>query len=38
MEIVTAPDFCGSDEAAAFLRELQLILVQIGTCDGNMSG
>lgn len=37
MEIVTEPDFVNGDEAAAFLRELQSILVTLGTCDGKMS-
>ena len=38
MEIVTDPDFKNGDEAAAFLKELQLILVTLATCDGKMSG
>ena len=38
MEIVTEPDFRSGEEAAAFVRELQLILVRLGTCDGKMEG
>ena len=38
MEIVTAPDMSTGAEAAAFVRELQLILRQLGTCDGKMQG
>ena len=38
MEIVTAPDFSGAEDAAAFVKELQLILQTIGTCDGKMQG
>ncbi|GAB1601586.1 glutamyl-tRNA(Gln) amidotransferase subunit B, mitochondrial-like [Argonauta hians] len=37
MEIVTEPDFRNGEEAAAFLKELQLLLVTIGTCNGKMS-
>lgn len=38
MEIITEPDFRSSDEAASFVKELQLILQTIGTCDGKMEG
>ena len=38
MEIITEPDFRSADEAAAFVKELQLILLTIGTCDGKMEG
>ncbi len=38
MEIVTEPDLTSSLEAAALVRELQLILQCIGTCDGRMDG
>ena len=38
MEIVTEPDFGSGEEAAAFVRELQLILIKLGTCDGRMEG
>ncbi|XP_035825976.1 glutamyl-tRNA(Gln) amidotransferase subunit B, mitochondrial [Aplysia californica] len=37
MEIVTAPDFCGGDDAASFVRDLRDVLVSIGTCDGKMA-
>ncbi|XP_070553935.1 glutamyl-tRNA(Gln) amidotransferase subunit B, mitochondrial-like isoform X1 [Ptychodera flava] len=36
MELVTKPDMCNGTEAAAMVRELQLILQYIGTCDGRM--
>ncbi|XP_071787634.1 glutamyl-tRNA(Gln) amidotransferase subunit B, mitochondrial-like [Asterias amurensis] len=36
MEIVTEPDLSSSLEAATLVRELQLILQCIGTCDGRM--
>lgn len=32
------PDMSCGDEAAAAVRELQLILQALGTCQGNMSG
>lgn len=32
------PDMSCGEEAAAAVRELQLILQAIGTCQGNMSG
>ena len=38
MEIVTEPDFHSGEEAAAFVRELQLVLIKLGTCDGKMEG
>ena len=38
MEIVTEPDFHSSEEAAGFVRELQLVLQALGTCSGKMSG
>ena len=38
MEIVTEPDFRSGEEAAGFVRELQLILQRLGTCDGIMAG
>ncbi|XP_071087947.1 glutamyl-tRNA(Gln) amidotransferase subunit B, mitochondrial-like [Haliotis cracherodii] len=37
MEIVTEPDFTDGDDAAAFVKELQLILQTLGTCDGKMA-
>ncbi|XP_064638051.1 glutamyl-tRNA(Gln) amidotransferase subunit B, mitochondrial-like [Lineus longissimus] len=36
MEIITAPEFSTGIEVAAFLKELQHILLAIGTCDGKM--
>ena len=38
MEIVTEPDFKSGEEAAAFVKELQLMLQTLGTCDGKMEG
>lgn len=38
MELVMEPDMSCGDEAAAAVRELQLILQALGTCQGNMSG
>lgn len=38
MELVMEPDMSSGDEAAAAVRELQLILQALGTCQGNMSG
>lgn len=32
------PDMSSGEEAAAAVRELQLILQAVGTCQGNMSG
>ncbi|XP_078684326.1 glutamyl-tRNA(Gln) amidotransferase subunit B, mitochondrial-like isoform X2 [Branchiostoma floridae x Branchiostoma belcheri] len=37
MEIVTEPDMVDGAEAAALVKELQLILQALRTCDGNMS-
>uniref|UniRef100_A0A8C5D0G6 Glutamyl-tRNA(Gln) amidotransferase subunit B, mitochondrial n=1 Tax=Gouania willdenowi TaxID=441366 RepID=A0A8C5D0G6_GOUWI len=37
MELVMEPDMCCGEEAAAAVRELQLILQALGTCQGNMS-
>ncbi|XP_041057856.1 glutamyl-tRNA(Gln) amidotransferase subunit B, mitochondrial isoform X2 [Carcharodon carcharias] len=37
MEIVMEPDMCCGDEAAAAVRELQLVLQALGTCHGNMA-
>jgi aspartyl-tRNA(Asn)/glutamyl-tRNA(Gln) amidotransferase subunit B len=36
MEIVSKPDIRSSEEAAAYLRKLRVILRYLGTCDGNM--
>eukprot|EP00123_Amoebidium_parasiticum_P004025 comp15319_c0_seq1/m.12168 comp15319_c0_seq1/g.12168 ORF comp15319_c0_seq1/g.12168 comp15319_c0_seq1/m.12168 type:complete len:511 (-) comp15319_c0_seq1:597-2129(-) len=36
MEIVTEPDIRSGEEAAMFVRKLQGILQELGTCDGNM--
>jgi len=38
MEIITEPDFLSAEEAVSFVKELQLILQTIGTCDGKMEG
>lgn len=38
MELVMEPDMNCGEEAAAAVRELQLILQALGTCQGNMSG
>jgi len=38
MEIITEPDFSSTVEAVSFVKELQLILQTIGTCDGRMEG
>lgn len=38
MELVMEPDMSCGEEAAAAVRELQLILQAVGTCQGNMSG
>ena len=38
MEIVTEPDFNDGNDAAAFVKELQMILQTLGTCDGKMAG
>ncbi|XP_008396541.1 glutamyl-tRNA(Gln) amidotransferase subunit B, mitochondrial isoform X3 [Poecilia reticulata] len=37
MELVMEPDMRCGEEAAAAVRELQLILQALGTCQGNMS-
>ncbi|KAJ8335655.1 hypothetical protein SKAU_G00389970 [Synaphobranchus kaupii] len=37
MELVMEPDMQCGEEAAAAVRELQLILQTLGTCQGNMS-
>uniref|UniRef100_V9KML7 Glutamyl-tRNA(Gln) amidotransferase subunit B, mitochondrial n=1 Tax=Callorhinchus milii TaxID=7868 RepID=V9KML7_CALMI len=37
IEIVMEPDMTCGEEAAAAVRELQLILQQLGTCRGNMA-
>ncbi|KAK7469596.1 hypothetical protein BaRGS_00036386 [Batillaria attramentaria] len=36
MELVTQPDLTDGEDAASFVKELQLILRTIGTCDGKM--
>ena len=36
MEIVSRPDIRGPEEAAAYLAKLRLIMLYLGTCDGNM--
>ena len=36
MEIVSRPDIRSSEEAAAYLKKLRIILRYLGTCDGNM--
>ena len=38
MEIITEPDFSSSAEAVSFVKELQLILQTLGTCNGRMEG
>ena len=38
MELVMEPEMRCGDEAAAAVRELQLILQALGTCQGNMAG
>jgi len=38
MELVMEPDMRCGEEAAAAVRELQLLLQALGTCQGNMSG
>ncbi|XP_051561000.1 glutamyl-tRNA(Gln) amidotransferase subunit B, mitochondrial [Myxocyprinus asiaticus] len=37
MELVMEPDMCCGEEAAAAVRELQLILQALGTCQANMA-
>ncbi|HNY64799.1 MAG TPA: Asp-tRNA(Asn)/Glu-tRNA(Gln) amidotransferase subunit GatB [Deltaproteobacteria bacterium] len=36
LEIVSMPDITSTDMAVAYLRELRLILMYLGICDGNM--
>src|SRR3984957_5441299 len=36
MEIVSFPDMCSSDEAAAYVKKVRTILRYLGTCDGDM--
>ncbi|KAL8608436.1 hypothetical protein ACOMHN_002669 [Nucella lapillus] len=36
MELVTHPDLIGGEDAACFVRELQLLLKALGTCNGKM--
>lgn len=36
MEIVSEPDIRGSEEAAAYIAKLRMIMRYLGTCDGNM--
>jgi aspartyl-tRNA(Asn)/glutamyl-tRNA(Gln) amidotransferase subunit B len=36
MEIVSRPDLRGPEEAAAYVAKLRLIMLYLGTCDGNM--
>ncbi len=36
LEIVSMPDISCPEEAAAYLRELRLILMYLGICDGSM--
>ena len=38
MEIVTEPDFSNGMDAAAFVKEMQLILERINTCNCKMEG
>lgn len=38
MELVMEPEMKSGEEAGAAVRELQLILQALGTCQGNMSG
>lgn len=37
LEIVTAPDFEGSEDAVSFAAELKMILKSLGVCDGKMN-
>jgi aspartyl-tRNA(Asn)/glutamyl-tRNA(Gln) amidotransferase subunit B len=37
MEIVSRPDIRGPEEAAAYVTKLRLIMLYLGTCDGNMA-
>jgi aspartyl-tRNA(Asn)/glutamyl-tRNA(Gln) amidotransferase subunit B len=36
MEIVSMPDMRSSEEAAAYVKKIRLILVYLGACDGDM--
>ncbi|XP_070199894.1 glutamyl-tRNA(Gln) amidotransferase subunit B, mitochondrial-like isoform X2 [Littorina saxatilis] len=36
MEVVTQPDLRDGEDAASFVKEVQLLLRTIGTCDGKM--
>ena len=36
MEIVSEPEMCSADEAAAYLKKLRAIVRYIGACDGDM--
>ncbi len=36
MEIVSEPEMCSADEAAAYIKKLRSILRYIGSCDGDM--
>ncbi len=36
MEVVSEPDMRSTEEAAAYVRKLRLIMRYLGTCDGNM--
>lgn len=38
MELVMEPDMCCGEEAAAAVRELQLILQALGSSQANMAG
>lgn len=38
MEVVMEPDMCCGEEAAAAVRELQLILQALGSSQANMAG
>lgn len=38
MEIVTPPDMTSGSEASGFVRQVQLLLKRLETCDGNMQG
>lgn len=38
MELVFAPDLHDGEEAAALVKELSLILLQLGTCNCRMEG
>ena len=37
MEIVTRPDLSSGVEAASFVRKLQALVQEIGTCSGKMA-